>query len=171
MAKLDSNACAVSIDEIVDAYDKFKDVDPEKAAELAQAAFEDGLLKNKKPNLFQKINEFIINGMLSGLGTPVVNTLGGGIQTVAKPLLNAIDAYVPKAGRSSAEALRERRAAKAMVSALTDGWVADTTFLSRGFGTGLPVDFKLTPKALGLSEKKFNEEKDPLELCLGHWQV
>ena len=67
MAKLDSNACAVSIDEIVDAYDKFKDVDPEKAAELAQAAFEDGLLKNKKPNVFQKINEFIINGMLSGL--------------------------------------------------------------------------------------------------------
>ena len=156
MAKLDSNACAVSIDEMVDAYDKFKDVDPEKAGELVSELFEKGL-EGKKPNLFQKINEFIINGMLSGLGTPVVNTLGGGIQTVAKPLLNAIDAYVPKAGRSSAEALRERRAAKAMVSALTDGWVADTTFLSRGFGTGLPVDFKLTPKALGLSEKQFNE--------------
>ena len=156
MAKLDSNACAVSIDEMVDAYEKFKDVDPEKAGELVSELFEKGL-EGKKPNIFQKINEFIINGMLSGLGTPVVNTLGGGIQTVAKPLLNAIDAYVPKAGRSATEALRERRAAKAMISALTDGWVADTTFLSRGFGTGLPVDFKLTPKALGLSEKQFNE--------------
>ena len=120
MAKLDSNACAVSIDEMVDAYDKFKDVDPEKAGELVSELFEKGL-EGKKPNIFQKINEFIINGMLSGLGTPVVNTLGGGIQTVAKPLLNAIDAYVPKAGRSATEALRERRAAKAMVSALTDG--------------------------------------------------
>jgi hypothetical protein len=44
-----------------------------------------------------------------------------------------------------------------MVSALTDGWVSDSIFLSRGFGTGLPVDFKLTPKALGLSEKQFNQ--------------
>jgi hypothetical protein len=156
MAKLDSNACAVDIDQMVDAYEKYKDVSPEKAGELINDLFEQGLA-GKKPNLFQKINEFIINGMLSGLGTPVVNTIGGGLQTFAKPLLNAIDAYVPKAGQNAAEALRERRAAKAMVSALSDGWVSDSIFLSRGFGTGLPVDFKLTPKALGLSEKQFNQ--------------
>jgi hypothetical protein len=156
MAKLDSNACAVDIDQMIDAYEKYKDVSPEKAGELINDLFEQGLA-GKKPNLFQKLNEFIINGMLSGLGTPVVNTIGGGLQTFAKPLLNAINAYVPKAGQNAAEALRERRAAKAMVSALTDGWVSDTIFLSRGFGTGLPVDFKLTPKALGLSEKQFNQ--------------
>ena len=156
MAKLDSNACAVDIDQMIDAYEKYKDVSPEKAGELINDLFEQGLA-GKKPNLFQKINEFIINGMLSGLGTPVVNAIGGGLQTFAKPLLNAIDAYVPKIGQNAAEALRERRAAKAMVSALTDGWVSDTIFLSRGFGTGLPVDFKLTPKALGLSEKQFNQ--------------
>ena len=156
MAKLDSNACAVDIDQMIDAYEKYKDVSPEKAGELINDLFEQGLA-GKKPNLFQKLNEFIINGMLSGLGTPVVNTIGGGLQTFAKPLLNAIDAYVPKIGQNAAEALRERRAAKAMVSALTDGWVSDTIFLSRGFGTGLPVDFKLTPKALGLSEKQFNQ--------------
>jgi hypothetical protein len=156
MAKLDSNACAVDIDQMVDAYEKYKDVSPEKAGELINDLFEQGLA-GKKPNLFQKLNEFIINGMLSGLGTPVVNTIGGGLQTFAKPLLNAINAYVPKAGQNAAEALRERRAAKAMVSALTDGWVSDSIFLSRGFGTGLPVDFKLTPKALGLSEKQFNQ--------------
>jgi hypothetical protein len=156
MAKLDSNACAVDIDQMVDAYEKYKDVSPEKAGELINELFEQGLA-GKKPNLFQKINEFIINGMLSGLGTPVVNAIGGGLQTFAKPLLNAIDAYVPKIGQNAAEALRERRAAKAMVSALTDGWISDSIFLSRGFGTGLPVDFKLTPKALGLSEKQFNQ--------------
>jgi len=155
MAKLDSNACAVDIDQMIDAYEKYKDVSPEKAAEVVNELFEQGLA-GKKPNFGQKLNEFIINGMLSGLGTPVVNTLGGGLQTLAKPLLNAISAYVPKAGRNAAEALKERRAAKAMLSALTDGWNADTIFLSRGFGTGLPVDFKLTPKALGLSEKQFN---------------
>ena len=156
MAKLDSNACAVDIDQMIDAYEKYKDVSPEKAGELINDLFEQGLA-GKKPNLFQKINEFIINGMLSGLGTPVVNAIGGGLQTFAKPLLNAIDAYVPKIGQNAAEALRERRAAKAMVSALTDGWISDSIFLSRGFGTGLPVDFKLTPKALGLSEKQFNQ--------------
>jgi hypothetical protein len=156
MAKLDSNACAVDIDQMVDAYEKYKDVSPEKAGELINDLFEQGLA-GKKPNLFQKINEFIINGMLSGLGTPVVNTIGGGLQTFAKPFLNAIDSYVPKIGQNAAEALRERRAAKAMVSALSDGWVSDSIFLSRGFGTGLPVDFKLTPKALGLSEKQFNQ--------------
>jgi hypothetical protein len=156
MAKLDSNACAVDIDQMIDAYEKYKDVSPEKAGELINELFEQGLA-GKKPNLFQKINEFIINGMLSGLGTPVVNAIGGGLQTFAKPLLNAIDSYVPKIGQNAAEALRERRAAKAMVSALTDGWISDSIFLSRGFGTGLPVDFKLTPKALGLSEKQFNK--------------
>ena len=156
MAKLDSNACAVDIDQMIDAYEKYKDVSPEKAGELINDLFEQGLA-GKKPNLFQKLNEFIINGMLSGLGTPVVNAIGGGLQTFAKPLLNAIDSYVPKAGQSAVEALRERRAAKTMVSALSDGWVSDSIFLSRGFGTGLPVDFKLTPKALGLSEKQFNQ--------------
>jgi hypothetical protein len=85
MAKLDSNACAVDIDQMVDAYEKYKDVSPEKAGELINDLFEQGLA-GKKPNLFQKINEFIINGMLSGLGTPVVNTIGGGLQTFAKPL-------------------------------------------------------------------------------------
>ena len=136
MAKLDSNACAVDIDQMIDAYEKYKDVSPEKAAEVVNELFEQGLA-GKKPNFGQKLNEFIINGMLSGLGTPVVNTLGGGLQTLAKPLLNAISAYVPKAGRNAAEALKERRAAKAMLSALTDGWNADTIFLSRGFGTGV----------------------------------
>ena len=156
MAKLNSKECAINIHDILDAHEKYKDVDPEKARQLVTDLFEQGLA-GKKPNIGMKINEFIINGMLSSLGTPIVNAIGGGLQTFAKPLLNAIDAYVPRIGQSAAEALRERRAAKAMVSALTDGWVSDTIFLSRGFGTGLPVDFKLTPKALGLSEKKFNQ--------------
>ena len=40
MAKLDSNACAVDIDQMVDAYEKYKDVSPEKAGELINDLFE-----------------------------------------------------------------------------------------------------------------------------------
>ena len=34
MAKLDSEACAISIDEMLDAREKYKNVDPEKADEI-----------------------------------------------------------------------------------------------------------------------------------------
>ena len=156
MAKLDSEACAIDLDQLLDAREKYKNIDPEKADELVNSFVEKGL-EGKKPNLGMKLNEYLINGMLSGTGTPVVNTIGGGIQTIMKPLLNLIDAYVPKKGVTPIQAQRERRAAKAAVSALMDGWKTDLVFLSRGFSTGLPVDFKITPRALGLSEKQFNE--------------
>ena len=156
MAKLESEACAVSLDAMLDGYEKLQKVDPEEASKYVSALFEDGLV-GKKPNAGQKLNEYLINGMLSGTGTPVVNAIGGGIQTGMKPLLNLIDSYVPKKGVSAAQAQQERRAAKAMVSALFDGWKNDMVFFSRAFETGLPVDFKLTPKALGVSEKKFNK--------------
>ena len=156
MAKLDSEACAISIDEMLDAREKYKNVDPEKADEIIGSMVERSL-EGKKPNIGMKLNEYLINGMLSGTGTPVVNTIGGGIQTIMKPLLNLIDAYVPKKGVTPVQAQRERRAAKAAVSALMDGWKTDLVFLSRGFGTGLPVDFKITPKTLGMSEKQFNQ--------------
>ncbi len=156
MAKLDSEACAISIDEMLDAREKYKNVDPEKADEIIGSMVERSL-EGKKPNIGMKLNEYLINGMLSGTGTPVVNTIGGGIQTIMKPLLNLIDAYVPKKGVTPVQAQRERRAAKAAVSALMDGWKTDLVFLSRGFGTGLPVDFKITPKSLGMSEKQFNQ--------------
>jgi hypothetical protein len=146
MAKLDSEACAISIDEMLDAREKYKNVDPEKADEIIGSMVERSL-EGKKPNIGMKLNEYLINGMLSGTGTPVVNTIGGGIQTIMKPLLNLIDAYVPKKGVTPVQAQRERRAAKAAVSALMDGWKTDLVFLSRGFGTGLPVDFKITPKS------------------------
>ena len=156
MAKLESEACAVNLHEILDARQKYKNLDPEEADNIVTSMVEQAL-EGKKPNIGMKLNEYLINGMLSGFGTPVVNTLGGGIQTVMKPLLNLLDAYIPKRGVSAVEAQRERRAAKAMVSALFDGWKTDMIFLSRGFGTGVPIDFKVTPKSLGMTEKQFNQ--------------
>ena len=156
MAKLDSEACAINLDQMLDAREKYKNVDPEKADKIMES-FVEQALEGKKPNLGMKINEYLINGMLSGTGTPVVNTLGGGIQTIMKPLLNLIDAYVPKSGRTALQAQRDKRAAKATVSALFDGWTTDMVFFSRGFGTGMPVDFKITPRSLGMSEKQFNQ--------------
>ena len=156
MAKLESEACAIDLDQMLDAREKYKNVDPEKADKIMES-FVEQALEGKKPNVGMKINEYLINGMLSGTGTPVVNTLGGGIQTIMKPLLNLLDAYVPKRGQTALEAQRERRAAKAAVSALTDGWTTDMIFFSRGFGTGMPVDFKVTPASLGMTEKQFNQ--------------
>ena len=141
--------CSVNvIDPMLDAYAKSKSIDPEKAAEVVSSAFE-GALAGKKPNFGQKLNELLINSMLSGLGTPVVNTIGNGIQTLIKPILAVLQS-LPK-GKE------EQRAARAMLSAAFDGWKGDSIFFSSAWKSGLPVDFSITPKSLGLSPKKFDE--------------
>ena len=149
MSKINPNCAINTIDPMLDAYQKAKTIDPEKAEELVTKAFE-GALAGKKPNIGQKLNEFLINAMLSGLGTPVVNAIGNGIQAITKPLLAVIQAGF---GGSTAD----KRAARAMLSAAFDSWKGDSIFFRQAWKTGLPVDFNLTPKALGLSQKNFDE--------------
>ena len=123
-------------------------VDQKQVDKMVRDLIKDGL-EQKKPNWFQKYNEFIINGMLSGLGTPLVNFASNMVQTLAKPTLGVIS--------STFKDKVAKREARALFSAAFEGLGQDMVFLNKGFQTGVPVDFELSPAALGMSQKKFNE--------------
>jgi hypothetical protein len=107
-------------------------------------------LSGKKPNVWQIFNEYVINAMLSGTGTPVVNFIGNAVNTLAKPTLRVIATSL----RNDKMAQRE---ARAMFDSMFDGLKTDLVFLNNGVKAGLPVDFQLTPKALGMTQKQFDQ--------------
>lgn len=140
--------CQNLLKEYVQGVIKAREVNPEGIRDLTTRFAQEGLA-GKRPNVWNMVNEYSINSLLSGTGTPVVNVLSNSIQTLMKPTLEVIKS-IPK-GQAA------RREALAMWSAIFDGAKLDLMFLQKGFKTGLPADFVLTPKALGMTEKKFNE--------------
>jgi hypothetical protein len=140
--------CQNTLANIAQALVKAKDASPETAGDIVSNLYKQGLEK-KKPTVFSMLNEFLINSMLSGLGTPLVNVVSNLGNTLVLPSLNYLKS-IPKGSVA-------RREAAAMFSALSEGWKTDLMFFKGGWKTGMPVDFELTPKALGLSKKQFNE--------------
>lgn len=106
--------------------------------------------KLKKPTIWQMLSEFIYNSLLSGFGTPIWNTVSGMFQTMVKPALKGIEGFVL---RDQAAA----REARAMFSSLSDGWIKDFTYFNHARATGLPLEYKITPASLGMTQKQFNE--------------
>jgi len=130
------------------AHKKAKEVNPEGADDMITDLMKQGLEK-KKPTIYSKLNEYLINAMLLGLGTPLVNFVSNFGQSIILPSLNYL--------KSLPKGTAARREAAAMFSALSEGWKTDLLFFNKGWKTGLPVDFELSPKALGMSQKQFNE--------------
>lgn len=133
---------------IARSHKKAKEVNPEGADDMITNLMKQGL-EGKKPTVYSMINEYLINAMLSGLGTPLVNFVSNLGQTFVLPSLNFLKS-IPKGTAA-------RREAAAMLSGITEGWKTDLLFFNKGFKSGLPVDFELSPKALGMSQKRFNE--------------
>ena len=122
----------------------------DKAVNDVVTKFAEKGLSGEKPNLWQIFNEYTINAMLSGTGTPVVNFIGNAVNALAKPTLRVIATSL----RGDKMAQRE---ARAMFDSMFDGLKTDLVFLNNGVKAGLPVDFQLTPKALGMTQKQFDQ--------------
>ena len=147
-ANIVPQACQTFLQKLGMAANKAQQVSPEGTQQLVTNMYRDGL-SGKKPGPLDWITEFMINSMLSGTGTPIVNAVSAATQALAKPSLELLKAV----GKSKAE----RRAARAMFSASFDGLGADLIFFNKAIKSGLPADFELSPKALGLNQKQFNE--------------
>lgn len=124
-------------------------VSPDQVADLVSDVMVEGV-KGKKPNLWQMATEFVYNSLLSGFGTPIWNSVSGVFQTAIKPVLKGIQGMVTM-DRAAA------REARAMFSSLTDGWIKDFSYFNYALKTGLPMEFKITPRSLGMTQKQFNE--------------
>tara|TARA_R110000737_G_scaffold28052_2_gene46586 strand:+ start:2804 stop:4942 length:2139 start_codon:yes stop_codon:yes gene_type:complete len=150
--------CQNELKTIAEVMTKIDDVagSTPEADKLLRDMIKNGL-KGKKPNGFQMFNEFMINGMLSGFGTPIVNLISNTVQTLMKPTLAVI-------GSSMSNNKALKREARALFSASFEGLGQDLIFLNKGYKAGLPVDFELSPRALGLSQKDFNRYMDDLKI-------
>ena len=124
-------------------------VSPDQVADLVSDVMVEGV-KGKKPNLWQMATEFVYNSLLSGFGTPIWNSLSGVFQTAIKPVLKSIQGMVTMDKVAAREA-------RAMFSSLSDGWIKDFSYFNYALKTGLPMEFKITPRNLGMTQKQFNE--------------
>jgi len=147
-----SNACQALAKNLYSVVSKVDNVDPEAVNNVTKKFIATGL-DNKKPNGWQIFNEYTINAMLSGTGTPVVNFIGNAVNTLAKPTLRVI-------ATSLTNDKVAQREARAMFDSIFDGLKSDLVFLNKGVSSGLPVDFQMTPKALGMSQKEFNRKME-----------
>jgi hypothetical protein len=147
-----SVACQNVLKNIGEVISKVDRTDPKAVNDIVRKMVEQGLDK-KKPNGWQIFNEYVINAMLSGTGTPVVNFIGNAVNTLAKPTLRVI-------ATSFGNDKLAKREARAMFDSMFDGLKTDLVFLNNGFKAGLPVDFQLSPKALGMTQKEFNAKME-----------
>ena len=109
-----SEACQTMLQNLAEMMNKADRIDPEKGATDMVNKFVVEGLSNKKPNIFQMGNEYVINAMLSGTGTPVVNVIGNAVNTIAKPLVRLI-------GTSLLGDKPAKREARAMFDSIFDG--------------------------------------------------
>ena len=110
-------------------------------------AIRKGLNKATEPTRFKDgFLEVVINGYLSGFGTPVANAVSVGIQNFTAPTLEAIGALtdaikLTKGNRSVKDAI-------AMFEASMEGFGADIMFLKQGWKSGYPLDINRTASSL-----------------------
>lgn len=149
-----NTACQTMLNELADQAIKAGQYDEALADKILTQHIKDKL-SNKKPNGWQMINEYLINAMLSGTGTPVVNFIGNAVNTLAKPTIEVIKTSF--SGNKAAQ-----REARAMFSSIFEGLKGDLVFLNNGVRAGLPVDFQLSPKKLGMNQKQFEEFAESL---------
>ena len=114
--------------------------------ELA-VAIRKGLNKATEPTRFKDMGlEAVINGYLSGFGTPIANAISVGVQNFTAPTLEMIGALtdtikITKGNREFADAV-------AMFEAALEGFGADMIFLKQGWKSGYPLDITRSTSAL-----------------------
>jgi hypothetical protein len=150
-----SEACVSGVHKALDVIDNAEFALTEK--ELT-AAIRKGLNKATEPTRFKDMFlEAIINGYLSGFGTPIANAISIGVQNFTAPTLEAIGAMTDalrltnRLRDESGNLLkpnRELRDAVAMFEAALEGFGADVMFFKQGWKSGYPLDINRSSASL-----------------------
>ena len=150
-----ADACNTNVNSALDLIDNTDTLLSEKALGVA---IRKGLNKATQPTRFRDMFlEGVINGYLSGFGTPIANAISIGVQNFTAPTLEAIGALtdtlrVTNRARNAAGELlkpnRELRDAVAMFEAAMEGFGADIMFLKQGWKSGYPLDVNRSSASL-----------------------
>lgn len=144
MPKKITEKCLTRINLGMDTADQVTDILTDK--ELAQA-IQKGLGKAAEPTRKKDMFlEAVINGYLSGFGTPIANAISILVQNVTAPTLELTGALtdalrITKGNRTVADAM-------AMFDAALEGFGADLMFLRQGWKSGYPLDINKSSAAL-----------------------
>jgi len=98
--------------------------------------------------------DLMINGMLSGFGTPTVNVVSMLIQSIMKPTIESIglitdSIHLTKGGR-------EWNQVASMWQASVDSFAQDAVYFREGFRKGYSLERDVNERQLGMSKNDFN---------------
>ena len=82
--------------------------------------------------------EVVVNGYLSGFGTPIANGISVGLQNITAPTLEILGAMTDKLRLTKGN--REFADGIAMFEAMLEGFSADVMFFRKGWDNGYPLD-------------------------------
>tara|TARA_R110000751_G_scaffold6023_1_gene26390 strand:- start:1417 stop:3579 length:2163 start_codon:yes stop_codon:yes gene_type:complete len=97
--------------------------------------------------------DLVINGMLSGMGTPTVNVLSMMIQSLLKPTIESIGLITDSIKLTKGG--REWNQVSAMWQASVDGFLQDGVYFREGFRKGYSLERDITERQLGMTKKDF----------------
>lgn len=137
-----TRACVTRVNSMIDTAENSLLTEKELSKAIRK-----GLNTATQPTRFKDMFlEGVINGYLSGFGTPIANAISVGVQNFTAPTLELIGALtdnirVTKGNREVADAL-------AMFEAALEGFGADMIFLKQGWKNGYPLDITRSTNAL-----------------------
>ena len=94
--------------------------------------------------------EFQLNGLLSGLGTPLANAASVMYKQIANPMIDLLESINPKSDKNFLDVVSG-------IQAALQGFSADLIYFRSGWANGYPLDIKIsikdTARRLNISEK------------------
>ena len=97
--------------------------------------------------------DVVINGMLSGTGTPAVNIMSMFIQSMMKPLIDSIGLVTDSIKLTNGG--REWNQVKSMWEASIDSFAQDSVYFREGFRKGYSLERDINERKLGMTGKDF----------------
>ena len=112
------------------------------------------LARNEKSDSLSGIGlDLMINGMLSGMGTPTVNVLSMMIQSLLKPTIESIGLITDSIKLTKGG--REWNQVASMWQASVDGFLQDGVYFREGFRKGYSLERDINERQLGMTKKDF----------------
>ena len=97
--------------------------------------------------------DVMINGMLSGTGTPAVNIMSMFIQSLMKPLIESVGLMTDSIKLTNGG--REWNQVSAMWQASVDSFSQDAIYFNQGFRKGYSLERDISERQLGMTKKDF----------------
>ena len=97
--------------------------------------------------------DVMINGMLSGTGTPMVNIMSMFIQSLMKPLIESVGLVTDSIKLTNGG--REWNQVSAMWQASIDSFSQDAIYFNQGFRKGYSLERDISERQLGMTKKDF----------------